>query len=809
VLVVLAGFPEQSPVPAVSAPDVRSSWYRGRWVTYEVRNGLAIYQGDIVLGTAEELETARVQAEKASGVTAASSLWPGGLVPYALDANLTPALRNSILEAIAHWSTKTPLRFVERTTESSYVRFVRDAGSGLCTSSIGRIGGQQHISLDDGCTTGNIIHEIGHTVGLWHEQSRADRDNFVEVLYQNIDKRYTYNFDLELANEVDLGPYDFASIMHYGAYNFSRNGRPTIETIPPGIPIGGREELSPGDVDAIRRLYGQPAATTTIATHPAGLEVIVDGVPYFAPATFNWISGSRHTINVPSPQGGGPVRYVFGRWSDEGDQLHEIIASPSITLITASFIKQHQIDTAVSPAGAGLVRIWPASSSGFFADRAEIELSAEPAAGYGFLRWTGWQSGSENPKRVIVSRYGTLGASFTRSAVTTVASDPPGLRVLVDGSPYTVPYNFEWAPGSVHTLSAPSPQTAGLVRYQFEGWDGGATGALTVVASDKPAVYTARFMPHYLVTTAAEPSPAGYVTLSPEFAGGYYPRGTFLTFSSAPRSGYLFDYWSGDLGGTSNPAQLTVNDQLSITARFRTPSRETYAVVNAASYAPTGVAPGEIVAIFGENLGPATPVLLQLDSDGKVKTQLGGTRVYFDGVAAPLISVSATQIGAVAPYSLAGRSVTQVRIERPGFTFPLLAAAVREAAPGIFSLDMSGRGSGAILNEDGVTVNSPASPALRGSVVSIFATGCGTTDPPGEDGSVPVGVLPKPRLPVRVTIGGASAKIEYAGAAPHYVSGVLQINARVPKNIDPGDHVPVVLYCGPYSSLPAITMAVR
>ncbi len=539
-LAALAGLPAQSPAPAVSAPDVRSSWYRGRWVSYEVRNGLAIYQGDIILGTAEELEVARGQAEKASAVAAASSLWPDGLVPYVLDANLTAALRSSILEAIAHWSAKTPLRFAERTTESSYVRFVRDAGSGLCTSPVGRTGGEQRISLDDGCTTGNIIHEIGHTAGLWHEQSRADRDSFVEVLYQNIDKRYRYNFDLELANEVDLGPYDFASIMHYGTYNFSRNGRPTLETIPPGIPIGGREELSPGDINAVRRLYGQPAETTTIATHPAGLEVIVDGASYFAPVTFNWPSGSRHTINVPSPQGGGPVRYTFGRWSDGGEQLHEVTASPALSLITASFIKQYQIDTAVSPAASGAVRIVPFSSSGFFADRAEIEISAVPAAGYNFLRWASWQSGSENPKRVIVSRYGTLSASFTRSAVTTIASDPPGRRIIIDGTPYTVPYNFEWAPGSVHTLSAVSPQTADLVRYQFEGWNSGATGDLTIVASDKPASYTARFTPYYLVTTSAEPSPAGSVTLSPEFAGGYYPRGALLTFSATPRAGYLF-----------------------------------------------------------------------------------------------------------------------------------------------------------------------------------------------------------------------------------------------------------------------------
>ena len=233
------------------------------------------------------------------------------------------------------------------------------------------------------------------------------------------------------------------------------------------------------------------------------------------------------------------------------------------------------------------------------------------------------------------------------------------------------------------------------------------------------------------------------------------------------------------------------------------------AAVSAASYASGGVAPGEIVTIFGNNLGPETPVMLQLDGLGKVRTELAGTRILFDGVAAPLVTVQARQSSAVVPYSVAGRTSTVMRVERQGPQSPGLLIPVVASAPGVFTADMSGRGQGAILNEDGVTLNSRENPAPRGSIVVLYATGGGQTVPSGQDGTVPVSVLPKPELPVYVTIGGASADVLYAGAAPYFVSGALQINVRVPRNIDPGDHVPVVLTIGRNPSLPAVTLAVR
>jgi uncharacterized protein (TIGR03437 family) len=795
-----------------SRPDVRSSYYRGRPVTYQVVDGLAIYQGDIILGTADELEAAREpgvepELKKAMLVSSPADLWPGGVVPYVIDSNLTNPKRAR--DAIDHWNTKTPIRFVERTNETNWVRFYPMNGTGVCSSNVGRVGfGEQRINLDRGCGTTEIIHEMGHAVGLWHEQSRSDRDSFVEVRYENIDKRYAYNFDQVLSDGVDSGPYDFGSIMHYGAYDFSRNDQPTLETIPPGIPIRIATGLSEGDIDGVYRLYQQPLATTTVASHPPGLEVVVDGVSYTAPAVLEWTPGSTHTVSVPSPQGDGSTRYVFGRWSDNGDETHEVTASTSLTIFVASFIEQQSPFAMVYPPDSGTIDTLPASPDGFYPIRSAVELRASPAAGFHFLNWAGYLSGCANPLRARAEDLGFAGAEFTPSIPTTVASDPPGRRVSVDGLPYTVPRNFEWAPGSVHTLAATSPQTVEPVRYLFNSWNTGETGPLSVTASAEAATYQANFTTQYMLTTTISPTRyAGTLTMSPASSDGYYDSGSFVELAATPRTGFRLDYWSGDLGGYRSPMPLLVNDQKDVTANFAVQPTASRGAVNAASYSSGAVAPGEIVAVLGMNLGPAQTTLLELDGTGKVATELASTRVYFDGVAAPVLSASANQSNVVVPYSAAAKSSTRMVVQYQGIQSPSVLLGVAPSAPGIFAADGSGRGQGAVLNEDGVTPNSPSQPAPRGSIVTLFATGAGQMDPPGEDGAVPGSELSRPLLPLRVTMGGVSAEI--VSVAPYFVSGLMRIRARVPRHIEPGDYVPVVLTAGDRSSLPAITVSVR
>ncbi len=218
------------------------------------------------------------------------------------------------------------------------------------------------------------------------------------------------------------------------------------------------------------------------------------------------------------------------------------------------------------------------------------------------------------------------------------------------------------------------------------------------------------------------------------------------------------------------------------------------------SVVPEGaVAPGEIFTLYGSALGPDTGVAADASSD-HVPAMLAGTRVLFDGLPAPLLWVQANQINAVVPYGVNAPS-TAMTIERNGETYGPWKLPVADAVPGIFTMDGSGTGQAAALNEDG-TPNSPSHPAAKGSVIAFYATGAGRLDPPLPDGAIAGTVLPlpQPHLGVSVRIGSFDAPVEYGGAAPGLVNGAIQVNVRVPEGAPTGDAVPVVVYFGNYGS---------
>ena len=128
--------------------------------------------------------------------------------------------------------------------------------------------------------------------------------------------------------------------------------------------------------------------------------------------------------------------------------------------------------------------------------------------------------------------------------------------------------------------------------------------------------------------------------------------------------------------------------------------------------------------------------------------------------------------------------------------------------PALFTLDASGQGQGAILNQD-YTVNGPGKAAARGTIVSIYATGEGQTTPAGVDGKLAAEPLPQPQASVTVRIGGVDAEVLYRGGAPGLLAGLIQINALVPSGAATGDAVPVLLIFGGVSSQTGATMAVK
>ena len=257
----------------------------------------------------------------------------------------------------------------------------------------------------------------------------------------------------------------------------------------------------------------------------------------------------------------------------------------------------------------------------------------------------------------------------------------------------------------------------------------------------------------------------------------------------------------------ASPAGSAFLAKLDLPSAAVVPSFQPSSVVNAASFLSGPVAPGEIVTVFGTGFGPGPLTTLRLTA-GLVNTTLGGTRVLFDGVPAPLIYTVENQLSAVVPYAVAGKPSTQVQVEYRGTRSAPVTLQLAPASPAIFTLDSSGRGPGAILNQDS-SVNSPANPARIGSVVSIFATGEGQTSPAGVDGKPGSDPVPHPILPVSVTIGGQTVTPNYAGGAPGNVAGLMQVNVQIPSGIQTGSAVPVLLQVGNTSSQAGVTIAVR
>jgi len=231
-------------------------------------------------------------------------------------------------------------------------------------------------------------------------------------------------------------------------------------------------------------------------------------------------------------------------------------------------------------------------------------------------------------------------------------------------------------------------------------------------------------------------------------------------------------------------------------------------VANGASFLADAVSPGEVLAIFGANLGPSQLTNLQTNADGQVTNTLANTQILFDGVTAPMLYTSANQMGAIVPFATAGPT-TQVVVSSQGQSSAPMTMTVLPATPALFSLDGTGGGPGAILNQDG-SLNSSGNPADRGSIVVLYGTGAGQTNPAGNDGQISARLpLPTPVLPVSIFIDGQPAEVVYAGAAPGMVQGVIQINARVPATASTGPTITAIFVVGNYSSPNTVTLAVK
>jgi uncharacterized protein (TIGR02145 family) len=260
-----------------------------------------VFQGDIIL-TEDQLKPG---STKGIGLRTFIYRWTNNTVYYSINEDIPNQVR--ITDAIAHWQEKTPLKFVKRTDQANYVEFIGDPYG--CYSQMGMVGGRQIIGLADWGTKGSVIHEIGHTVGLHHEHSRIDRDQYIIVHYEAIEPGYESVYD-KFVTQFKTPQFDFKSIMLYSCYAFSK-----VENVPVMTTLDGastfyaqRVGLSDDDINIINSMYSNwspsiPEIKTSIPTDitkqsaTIGYEVKSDGGVKVTEVGLYWGTSSNPEVN--------------------------------------------------------------------------------------------------------------------------------------------------------------------------------------------------------------------------------------------------------------------------------------------------------------------------------------------------------------------------------------------------------------------------------------------------------------------------------------------------------------------------------
>jgi len=409
------------------------------------------------------------------------------------------------------------------------------------------------------------------------------------------------------------------------------------------------------------------------------------------------------------------------------------------------------------------------------------------------LNGTGWLTATVSGATVTVTANGSTLSQGTYNGFVTVIVPGAG------NSPLSVPVTLIVGAAQSLLLSA----TTVNFTYQI-GAATPASQSVQLSSSGAAVPFTATF-------NGGTTSPAGLVTVTP--ASGMTPTALALALNPTVLATLAAGAYSGNVvvSSTAIPGgDQTIKVNLTVAAAA---PPTIVSVVNGASFAPGPVSPGEIISIFGSNMGP-TPGVGFVPVNGKIDVTLAGTQVLFDNVPAPMIFVSGGQINAIVPYevaSLVGTGQgTKVTVVRNGVASNQVILGLTATSPAIFSSLQTGNGQGAILNQN-LSANTVSNPAAKGSFVSIYATGEGSLAPFVPNGTIMPLVLPLPApiAKVTVTIGGQPATVSYAGEAPGLVAGVLQVNAMVPATIGSGPQQ-VVLTIGTNSnSTQVINVAVQ
>ena len=546
-------------------------------------------------------------------------------------------------------------------------------------------------------------------------------------------------------------------------------------------------------------------------------------------------TGGTYTLNVTTsancpwavfPVTTASLASVQAPGSGAGSGQAFLTVNPNTGTATrsASLLVQNQVVTVIQPGATGAVvgdeisRAYAipslpnqtfGSNTGLTANPADPQHSCTGSTDFrtGWLRFTApadgyvqasiiglrLDTGSGN-SGIVVSAYPLTGSA--------IGGELACVKVPKDSNPTRIPaaITFPVKQGTAYAVEVASLST-GASSDNAQLYMGVATSGPPpgITVTPVNAAVDAGQARQFTANVANVPNPAVRWTVTPQVgvvsAGGLYTAPAQLdapvTFTLTAQSFGNPSLAAASLVTVQPPPQVSLGP---------------VALTNAADYRVAPVAPGEVVTLFGSGIGPDTLAPAALDSQGRLAATLAGTQVLFDGIAAPLVYVSAGQSAAIVPYEVAGQTTTQLTVVRNGRSSTPLAVPVGAVAPALFTANASGTGQAAAVNQDN-TLNGPT-PAPRGSIVAVFGTGEGQTGPGGVDGLIATSVLPKPLAPVKVQVGGVEAELKYDGAAPLETAGVIQINFVVPASVPPGPNA-VVVTIGGVSSQAGVTIMVQ
>jgi uncharacterized protein (TIGR03437 family) len=519
--------------------------------------------------------------------------------------------------------------------------------------------------------------------------------------------------------------------------------------------------------------------------------VTITGFQPLCYGDFDFAPGSTHTIAGVSPQRDGIGNWwVFDHWSDGVPQNGTYTTDNNVSnpdVVTGFFVRGAQVGFSTTPTGLQLNvdgRVnWPsynfvwAQNSTHQVSAAATQLDAQGRQ-YTFQGWSNSGAASQN---VIVDQNAVtnglrLTAVYNELNRVVVQSNPPGLALQVDGAACQTPCNIDRAAGAQIHVTAPTTIAMGSgARLNFSSWSDGGAADHSYTVSANLASITANYQTFYQLSASSNPVNGVTFHFSPASSDMFYTENTNVSVTATANPGFTFRRWDGALSGTYPAGTVSMAAPETIVALLdKVPFIAPAGVQNAAASTPSSkVAPGSIIAIYGQSLAPS----LEVGPVNPLQQAINGVTVSVNDMILPLLFVSPGQINAQVPWELPDGNYT-MEIHSLGQPDVTGTFSVARNAPGLFTQTVDSIQYAIAFHDDGSLIT-PSSPAKSGETVALLGTGLGPFKGELIDGFFPSDPPPVLSDSVKITAGTHSPTTVWAGAAPGY-TGLALAKFEVP-----------------------------